>query len=182
MHTVAYDTAIACGLQQLALHSILNIRYIPYYLDYVSIRFCCLFLRCDFGEFHVDAPSPFGSDTFSFQIMISQQAIRMAHELLIRPSPSSAWLQRPGIRGREGWGGHMTQSLWDIIERFVFDPSFVDLVVWFPHLSWHEFAASTATVVVYKFISQQIEKIATFHARRLVSWWLLRLALMVRPS
>jgi hypothetical protein len=84
--------------------------------------------------------------------------------------------------GREGWGGHMTQSLWDIIERFVFDPSFVDLVVWFPHLSWHEFAASTATVVVYKFISQQIEKIATFHARRLVAFWLLRLALMVRPS
>jgi hypothetical protein len=54
--------------------------------------------------------------------------------------------------------------------------------VWFPHLSWHEFAASTATVVVYKFISQQIEKIATFHARRLVAFWLLRLALMVRPS
>lgn len=79
-------------------------------------------------------------------------------------------------------GAHMTQSLWDIIERFVFDPSFVDLVVWFPHLSWHEFAASTATVVVYKFISQQIEKIATFHARRLVAFWLLRLALMVRPS
>lgn len=76
----------------------------------------------------------------------------------------------------------MTQSLWDIIERFVFDPSLVDLVLWFPHLSWNEFGASAATVVVYKFISTQIEKLATFHLRRLAAWGLLRLALMVRPS
>jgi hypothetical protein len=71
MHTVAYDTAIACGLQQLALHSILNIRYIPYYFNFVSCCFYVLISCAYFGEFHVDAPSPFGSDTFSFQIMIS---------------------------------------------------------------------------------------------------------------
>jgi len=50
MRTVAYDTAIACGLQQLALHSILNIRYIPYYLDFVSSCFYALFSRPVFGN------------------------------------------------------------------------------------------------------------------------------------
>lgn len=76
----------------------------------------------------------------------------------------------------------MTQSLWDIIERFVFDPSLVDLVLWFPHLTWNEFAASTVTVLVYKFVSQQVEKLASYHLRRLAAWGLLRLALMIRPS
>ena len=70
----------------------------------------------------------------------------------------------------------------ELFERFVFDPSLIDLVVWFPYLSWHDFAVSAATVVAWRMISERMERFASFHIRRAAANGLLRIALMVRPE
>lgn len=76
----------------------------------------------------------------------------------------------------------MLTTLRDIFERFVFDPSLIDLVVWFPYLSWHDFAVSTATVVAWRLVSDRMERFASYYLRRACAGGLLRLALLVRPE
>jgi hypothetical protein len=76
----------------------------------------------------------------------------------------------------------MLTTLRDILERFVFDPSLIDLVVWFPYLSWHDFAVSVATVVAWRMVSERMERYASYYLRRACADGLLRLALLVRPD
>lgn len=76
----------------------------------------------------------------------------------------------------------MLSGVREIFERFVFDPSLVDLVVWFPYLSWHDFIASALTVVAYKMVSDRMERYVSFYLRRACAHGLLRLALLVRPE
>lgn len=76
----------------------------------------------------------------------------------------------------------MLSGVREIFERFVFDPSLIDLVVWFPYLSWHDFIASALTVVAYKVVSDRMERYVSFYIRRAAANGLLRLALLVRPE
>lgn len=76
----------------------------------------------------------------------------------------------------------MLSAMKEVFERFVFDPSLVDLVVWFPYLSWHDFAVSLATVLAWRIVSDRMERFASFHIRRVCAHGLLRLALAVRPD
>lgn len=76
----------------------------------------------------------------------------------------------------------MLSGVREIFERFVFDPSLIDLVVWFPYLSWHDFTASALTVLAYKVVSDRMERFVSFYIRRACSNMLLRLALLVRPE
>jgi len=76
----------------------------------------------------------------------------------------------------------MLSGVREIFERFVFDPSLIDLVVWFPYLSWHDFIASALTVVAYKVVSDRMERFVSFYIRRACANGLLRLALLVRPD
>ncbi len=76
----------------------------------------------------------------------------------------------------------MLTTLRDILERFVFDPSLIDLVLWFPYLSWHDFAVSVATVVAWRMVSERMERFASYYLRRACAGGLLRLALIVRPD
>jgi hypothetical protein len=75
----------------------------------------------------------------------------------------------------------MIPALQDLLERFVFDPSVIDLVVWYPHLTWGEFLVSTLTVLVWRFVTERIERLLAYHARRVLAWLLFRLAVAVKP-
>lgn len=76
----------------------------------------------------------------------------------------------------------MVHAVKEVFERFVFDPSLIDLVVWYPYLSWHDFMISLATVVAWRMISDRMSRFASFHIRRAAANGLLRFALMVRPD
>lgn len=76
----------------------------------------------------------------------------------------------------------MVHAVKEVFERFVFDPSLIDLVVWYPYLSWHDFMISLATVVAWRMISDRMSRFASFHIRRTAANGLLRIALMVRPD
>jgi hypothetical protein len=76
----------------------------------------------------------------------------------------------------------MLSAAKELFERFVFDPSLIDLVVWFPYLSWHDFIVSAVTVLAWRMVSERMERFASFHVRRACAGGLLRLALMVRPE
>lgn len=76
----------------------------------------------------------------------------------------------------------MLSAIKEIFEKFVFDPSLIDLVLWFPHLSWSDFAMSTATVVAWRFLSEKVESYMSFHIRRVCATGLYRLAAIVEPN
>jgi hypothetical protein len=76
----------------------------------------------------------------------------------------------------------MLTSVREVFERFVFDPSFVDLVLWYPHLGWSDFAVSTATVIGWRLASERMERFMTFHIRRVCAHGLVRLATYVLPD
>lgn len=75
----------------------------------------------------------------------------------------------------------MFQALRELAEGFIFDPSLIDLVVWFPHLSWSEFGASLATVLAWRWLTDRVERALVTRARRVTARVLLRLALLMRP-
>ena len=75
----------------------------------------------------------------------------------------------------------MLKALREMIEGYVFDPGFVDVVLWFPHLSWLEFGASLSAVLCWRWISDRIEQALMRRARRMAASVLMRLALMLRP-
>jgi len=72
-------------------------------------------------------------------------------------------------------------SLRDLVGQFAFDFSVIDLVLWFPRMSWSEFAGSTAAVLSWCWLSNQLENSLNRRFRRLAAWLLLRLALLLRP-
>jgi hypothetical protein len=76
----------------------------------------------------------------------------------------------------------MIETVQEIFERFVFDPSLIDLVVWYPYLDWSELMTATATVLAWKFVMDRIERMVAYRVRRLVALGLLRLAFVIRPS
>lgn len=43
-----------------------------------------------------------------------------------------------------------------LLEDIVFDASMIDLVLWFPHLGWIEFAGCVLAVCVWNFIADRI--------------------------
>lgn len=75
----------------------------------------------------------------------------------------------------------MLRALRETFEGYVFDPSFVDVVLWFPHLSWLEFATSLTAVLCWRWISDRIEQAVMRRARRSASRLLFRLAMLLRP-
>lgn len=76
----------------------------------------------------------------------------------------------------------MLNAVKEVFERFVFDPSLIDLVLWFPHLSWHDLAVSTATVIGWRILSERLERFMSFHIRCLCARGLVRLAAVVEPA
>lgn len=76
----------------------------------------------------------------------------------------------------------MLGGLKEIIERFVFDPSLVDLVLWFPHLSWEDFFVSALVVCSWKLVTDRMEKLVGNHIRRALARGLFAMALLVRPD
>lgn len=75
----------------------------------------------------------------------------------------------------------MLDTLRELTEGFLFDPSVVDLVMWFPHLTWGEFGASLATVLGWRWLTDRIEKALVTRLRRVASDVLFRVALVIRP-
>jgi hypothetical protein len=75
----------------------------------------------------------------------------------------------------------MIATLQEIFDRFVFDPSLIDLIVWYNYLTWNEFLVSAATVLAWRFVWGCFERFVAFHTRRLAARGLLHLALAVRP-
>lgn len=75
----------------------------------------------------------------------------------------------------------MLKAMRETIEGYVFDPSFVDVVLWFPHLSWIEFGTSLGAVLCWRWVSDRIERAVTRRMRRVASRLLARLALLLRP-
>ena len=45
-----------------------------------------------------------------------------------------------------------------LAEIYEVDPSVIDLVLWFPHLTWGQFLAATFGVIVWSWLSAQISK------------------------
>ena len=43
-----------------------------------------------------------------------------------------------------------------IFEDYWFDPSIIDLVLWFPHLSWGQFLAATLSVLTWSWVSERL--------------------------
>ena len=75
----------------------------------------------------------------------------------------------------------MIDTLRELFEQFVFDPSVIDLVVWYPYLTWNELLMSTVMVLAWRLIADRIERFVTYHVRRMAASLLLRLALVIRP-
>ncbi len=75
----------------------------------------------------------------------------------------------------------MIGTLRELAEGYLFDPSLIDLVVWFPHLTWGEFLASLAAVLSWRWVSDRIERICWHHARRAAARSLIVAARLVRP-
>lgn len=57
-------------------------------------------------------------------------------------------------------------SLRDLAGHFAFDFSVIDLALWFPYLSWPEFAASAAAVLSWCWLSCFIENTLNAPIRR----------------
>ena len=77
---------------------------------------------------------------------------------------------------------HVIVPLSGLVQKLVLDMDLVDLVLWFPNLSWQEFGSSLAAVVGWKLVADQIEEIATDRLRTWVADSLVRLASVVRPG
>lgn len=45
---------------------------------------------------------------------------------------------------------------WDAIEGLLLDFSVIDLVLWFPHMTWSEFTYSLAAVIGWNWVSDRI--------------------------
>ena len=68
-----------------------------------------------------------------------------------------------------------------LIEKLVLQMDLIDLVLWFPNLSWREFGTSLAAIVSWKLIADQIEEIAMNRLRVWLADALMVLAGAVRP-
>ena len=76
----------------------------------------------------------------------------------------------------------MIKALREALEGYVFDPSIVDVVLWFPHLGWADFSVSLAVVLCWRWVSDRIEQAAARNLRHALSRLLVRLAMLLRPK
>lgn len=75
----------------------------------------------------------------------------------------------------------MIDTLTEWAERYAYDPSVMDLVLWYPHLSWGEFAASLAAVALWRTLTDHVERALVLRLRCAVAWLLMRAADAIRP-
>ena len=69
----------------------------------------------------------------------------------------------------------------DIIEGIDLDPSVMDLVVSYPHMTSEQLVMWVASLIAWRLFFSRIEDAIAFHARRTVSRNLFRLAVLVKP-
>lgn len=74
----------------------------------------------------------------------------------------------------------MIKAVRELIESYLFDPSLLDLVLWFPDLSWGEFAGSLLAVLAWRWISDRLERAAMNRLRPLAATVLARVGAIVQ--
>ncbi len=67
------------------------------------------------------------------------------------------------------------------LQRFLFDFDFLDLMLWFPKLSWLEFAATATVVSVWKLGCEALDRVSGPVARRVLADALVWVATRIRP-
>jgi hypothetical protein len=75
----------------------------------------------------------------------------------------------------------MTLSWLDLIEGVDLDPSFVDLALWYPALTWQQVAVWFGAMIVWRLVFEPLERLVAFHTRRSLSRGFFRLAVLVKP-
>ncbi len=54
----------------------------------------------------------------------------------------------------------MKTLIFSILEDYLFDPSVIDLILWFPHLEFWDFATATAAVLTWSWVSDRLWRTA----------------------
>ncbi len=75
----------------------------------------------------------------------------------------------------------MNMGWLDIVEGIDLDPSVMDLVVSYPHMSSQQLLMWVASLILWRLFFSRLEDAVAFHTRRTVSWGLFRLAVAVKP-
>ena len=84
------------------------------------------------------------------------------------------------------WGWHLIRDIGgdvldNLFEGISVDPGVIDLVLWFPNLTWSQFICATAAVLTWSWVSDQLRRLVCRLLRRQLSRVLFRLALIVAP-
>ena len=69
----------------------------------------------------------------------------------------------------------------DLIEDVNFDPSVIDLAVWYPTLTWNQLLFWIAAMIAWRLVLEPLERYVTYHTRLSLARGLVRLAGFVRP-
>jgi hypothetical protein len=77
---------------------------------------------------------------------------------------------------------HVITPMSALLQKLILEMDLVDLVLWFPNLSWQEFTTSLAAILGCRLITDQIEAIAMNRLRGWLADSLIRLAGVVRPA
>ncbi len=85
---------------------------------------------------------------------------------------------------RRGWNiwDDLTDAADDLIEAPWIDPGVIDLVVWFPHLTWQQFLCACVAVLTWSWISEQLRRLAVYWLRRHLSALLFKVAEIIAPA
>jgi hypothetical protein len=68
-----------------------------------------------------------------------------------------------------------------LLQRTLFDFDFLELVLWFPKLTWAEFATTAAVVAGWKALCDALDRVSGTFIRAMIADVLVRLAGWVRP-
>ena len=77
---------------------------------------------------------------------------------------------------------HLDAVLGTLLQRFVFDFDLLELVLWFPKLTWAEFAATAAVVTIWKLTCDALDRFSGAFVRSVVADGLIRLAGWLKPA
>ncbi len=85
------------------------------------------------------------------------------------------------------WAWHLFRDIGgdvldNLFEGISLDPGVIDLVVWFPNLTWSQFIYATVAVLTWSWLSDQLRRLVCRLVRRHLSRTLFRLALIVAPT
>jgi hypothetical protein len=78
-------------------------------------------------------------------------------------------------------GAGMNFGWMDFIEGFDMDPSVMDLVISYPHMSSQQLLMWVASLIAWRLVFSRLEDVVAFHMRRAMAWGLFRLAVAVKP-